>query len=136
MKATRRLNFVGRTLGVERMRAGAMGLTLEVMKKEMAGLRKSFSKDEEDESLTFVEELIECHINECQNLALRAEYEEKRTQTQLAVVCSLSYPHPLHSYFLISNLEIGLPIHDAKRSNSKLQNSIHVHNDCNGVQKG
>jgi hypothetical protein len=105
MAATRRLNFVGRTLGVERMRAGAMVLTLEVMRKEMAGLRRSTSKgcdgdESEDEASTMVEELIECHINECQNLALRAEYEEKRTQTQLAVVCSLSYSHPPPSYFL------------------------------------
>jgi len=92
MAATRRLNFVGRTLGVERMRAGATVLTLELMAKETESLKKLSGTDDEDESSIMVGELITCHINECQNLALRAEYEEKRTQTQLAVVCSLLPP--------------------------------------------
>ncbi|TVY39380.1 hypothetical protein LSUB1_G004334, partial [Lachnellula subtilissima] len=95
--ATRRLNFVWRTLGVERMRAGTMILTLEVMGKEVDELRKliptaaSASDDGKgsethEDATRMVGELITCHMNECQNLALRAEYEEKRTQTQLAVV--------------------------------------------------
>ncbi|KAF4624366.1 hypothetical protein G7Y89_g13803 [Cudoniella acicularis] len=63
------------------------------MSKEVNKLRKftmvadneGDSKDHEKSS-RMVDELIACHINTCQNLALRAEYEEKRTQTQLAVV--------------------------------------------------
>ncbi|TVY85962.1 hypothetical protein LAWI1_G008179, partial [Lachnellula willkommii] len=97
MAATRRLNFVGRTLGVERMRAGTMILALEFMGKEVDGLRKLIStstanSDDGNHSKPYedatkrVDELISCHMNECQNLALRAEYDEKRTQTQLAVV--------------------------------------------------
>ncbi|TVY43824.1 hypothetical protein LOCC1_G004859 [Lachnellula occidentalis] len=95
MTATRRLNFVGRTLGVERMRAEAMILALGVMGKDIAGFGKlistSTSDDENgrathEDATRMVGELITCHVDECQNLALRAEYEEKRTQTQLAVV--------------------------------------------------
>lgn len=104
MAATRRLNFVGRTLGVERMRTGTMILALEVIGKEVGRLRKLTSNstcDEKNGSETYedatkmVDDLITCHMNECQNLALRAEYEEKRTQTQLAVVSS-STPSSLY----------------------------------------
>jgi hypothetical protein len=99
MAATRRLNFVGRTLGVEKMRADATILTLELMSKEVNELKKLTSCADDESDLKYhdpskmVDELITCHINACQNLALRAEYEEKRTQTQLAVVCLLNFPH-------------------------------------------
>ncbi|TVY84028.1 hypothetical protein LSUE1_G001785 [Lachnellula suecica] len=93
MAATRRLNFVGRTLGVERMRAGSTILTLEFMAMEMYAIHDiaifshgGITSNGYEESSTLVRELINSHINACQNLALRAEYEEKRTQTQLAVV--------------------------------------------------
>lgn len=89
MAATRRLNFVGRTLGVEKMRAEAMILSLKLMQKEAFNLqRPNGTSPGLEESTTLVDELITCHINAAQNLALRAEYEEKRTQTQLAVVSS------------------------------------------------
>jgi len=132
MAATRRLNFVGRTLGVEKMRADATILTLELISKQVEELKKLTSGSDNENKLKLpedssrmVDELITCHINACQNLALRAEYEEKRTQTQLAVVSSdkvLYSPHVL-------TIKTGLPIYDPKRSNRQLQNRIHICHD-------
>jgi hypothetical protein len=46
-----------------------------------------------------LKELIAYNANMCENLMLRAEFQEKRLQTQIAVVCAPPF-RSLHSVYL------------------------------------
>ena len=80
LKVGRRLNFIARMCGVERMRI--LGLLLTLV--EVRGRNGKGERDERGERQ--IEELVGFYENSCRNLALRVEYEEKRVQSQLAVV--------------------------------------------------
>jgi hypothetical protein len=88
---TRRLSAISRVLQVERMRVDGLMLALAFMKGERELLFNSRSEAREGLKEQ-VDDMISCQRNFCQNLALRAESEEKRAQSQVAVVSiSLSF---------------------------------------------
>lgn len=80
ISTTGTLNAISRNLGVETMRVGAILLALHSI------LDNSKQMTKEPNGLAMMDELIGCQINACENLLLRAEYETKRAQTQIAVV--------------------------------------------------
>jgi len=102
---TRTLNTTSRMLGVERMRLGACLLALDLIERETMKLsinhidstkiREKIDKEMDDEGALTLIELTEYQINVCQNLVLRVEYQEKRVQSQIAVVSPSSYFIPL-----------------------------------------
>ncbi|PVH75528.1 hypothetical protein DL98DRAFT_593035 [Cadophora sp. DSE1049] len=90
---TRTLNTTSRMLGVERMRLGANILALEMILKEIKELRMNISAEDcssdwqqNGDGSKMITELVAYQMNACQNLVLRAEYQEKRVQSQIAVV--------------------------------------------------
>ncbi|CZR56162.1 uncharacterized protein PAC_06050 [Phialocephala subalpina] len=84
VSTTRTLNFTARTLGVEKMRIQGTLLTLSNILQEVEHLQTL--DPQEQKTYIWMKETIAYHTNTAQNLSLRAEYEEKRVQTQLAVV--------------------------------------------------
>ncbi|KAF8856034.1 hypothetical protein BDZ45DRAFT_675834 [Acephala macrosclerotiorum] len=84
ISTTRTLNFTARTLGVEKMRIQGILLTLSNILLEVENLHTL--DPQEANTYTWMKETLAYHTNTAQNLVLRTEYEEKRVQTQLAVV--------------------------------------------------
>jgi len=106
VSVTRKLNFISGTLGGESMRVKGTLLTLEKIVEEIDLLVLSGSGDSGAGNLKgqgkVLKEMVAYYSNKCQNLSLRAEFEEKRVQTQIAVVCSLILQSSL--IFKIKNL--------------------------------
>jgi hypothetical protein len=90
--ATKQLNFMSRGIGAEIWRCKSNLLVLENIEAENDLLLGFKSLQDEGRSL---KELIAYHTNTCQNLILRAEFEDKRLQTQIAVVCCS--PHGINT---------------------------------------
>lgn len=96
LSTTRRLNFIARTLAGEGMRIGATLLILDKISRETRELARAaeidgtvLSSGTSVSDTSMIDEMVAHHVDACQNLALRAQYEEKRTQTQLGVVRNL-----------------------------------------------
>lgn len=83
LAAGRRLNSIARILGVERMRVLGLLITLGEVR---AGNMYKENPDEEIDVGGKIEELIKFHENGCRMMALRVDHQEKRVQSQLAVV--------------------------------------------------
>ncbi|KUJ23863.1 uncharacterized protein LY89DRAFT_776084 [Mollisia scopiformis] len=81
---TRALNFTSRNLGVEKMRVQGQLLCLSNLLEEVELLHKSYPCSED--TYTWMKETIANHRNTAKYLLVRTDYEEKRVQTQLAVV--------------------------------------------------
>ena len=91
--ATRSLNFVGRTLGVQGLRLGGAVLGLEKIgedSRRIVGERLVGRGEDERAGLErgkrMMEGLEAGLISYCRNQELRVRYEEKRVQTQSAAV--------------------------------------------------
>ena len=90
---TRMLNSQSTTLGINEMRLNAILLVLEKVgaySKIFAGMRKEENLQVIKDANLYFEEHVEYLQTMCRHLFLRNSYEQKRTQTQLAVVCTLS----------------------------------------------
>jgi hypothetical protein len=99
---TRTLNTTSRMMGVETMRLGANILALEMILKETKELQMKEDDEQRsrnDEANLMIAEWCASQMNACRNLVLRAEYQEKRVHSQIAVVRppSFAISHPLFS---------------------------------------
>lgn len=93
-EATKQLNFTSRWLTMEIWRCKTNLLVLENIRSEIDLLLPGCEGSEDKvlhvkmkEERRMLKEMIAYHTNTCDNLILRAEFEHKRCQTQIAVVC-------------------------------------------------
>lgn len=84
---TRRLNFHGRTLNVEKMRAESMLLTLSMMKEEYALLREVPGRSE------YIKGMVNYHTSAYRYLLLRADFRDKQVQALINTVRLRYYRH-------------------------------------------
>jgi hypothetical protein len=103
--ATKQLNSASRWLNMEIWRCKANLLVLENVKAEIDFLRNCDAGNKGGRDLkeegTRLKELIAYHANTCHNFIHRAEFENQRLQTQIAVVCQ---PSTLLSLLLLQGL--------------------------------
>jgi len=83
--ASKQLNFTSRWLSMEIWRYKSNLLVLNNVKSEIDLL--SENGDCRDSKGRELKELIAYHADTCHNLILKAEFQENRLQTQIAVVC-------------------------------------------------
>jgi hypothetical protein len=93
-EATKQLNFTSRWVTMEIWRCKTNLLVLERIRSEIDLLLPGCEGCEDKvldvkmkEERRMLKEMIAYHINTCDNLILRAEFEHNRCQTQIAVVC-------------------------------------------------
>jgi hypothetical protein len=109
---TRTLNFASRSLGSEVMRFKGNLLILEKIKGDLDVLAANDSKTScLQESGLRLKESIAYQINTCQNNTLRAEFQEKKVQSLIAVVVAL-FPSSISR--LADPYFAGISIHGPK----------------------
>jgi hypothetical protein len=110
---TRTLNFVSRSLGLEFMRFKANILILDRINGGVDLLAINDSKIPRlQESGLKLKELIAYQMNACQNNTLRAEFQDKKVQSLIAIVLAL-FPSPISR--LADPYFAGISIHGTKR---------------------
>jgi hypothetical protein len=133
-ETTSRLNFIGRTLAVQRMRVGSTLRNLEKILQEAKDLSNEGENRPETsppadllrtlDDFRMINESVAYQTDACQNLLLRVGYQEKRTQLPIGVVRKACLRHR-HSIAEEGRADfgnrIGIPIHGPKRLKSQYQ---------------
>jgi hypothetical protein len=133
-ETTSRLNFIGRTLAVQRLRVGSTLRNLEKILQEAKDLSNEGENGPETsphadlprtlDDFRMINELVTYQTDACQQLLLRLEYQEKRNQLLIGVVRKPNLRHR-HSIEEEGRTDfgnrIGIPIHGPKRLKSQHQ---------------
>jgi hypothetical protein len=83
--ATKTLNFVSRSMAVETMRVKEHLLTFAFILKEIDLLATLGPADVKEKGAR-LREIVNYHVNKCENFLLRAEFQEKKVHALIAVV--------------------------------------------------